>query len=150
MGNKHRPFYRIVVSKADSGRDGAAIEYIGSYNPLTKPSTVELKADRALHWLLTGAQPTETVAVLLKRQGVLDEFFSQRPNAQKKFKFLDKTTKAMSQQSVIDTPAAPEAAAPAETTAQAEQPSAQANVESQDLTPAENTAPEKSSEEAPN
>lgn len=101
MGNKHRPFYRIVVAKSASARDSAAIEYIGTYDPLTKPSTVQLKNDRALHWLMNGAEPTETVAILLKRQGVLDEFFSQRPKAKKKFGFLDKTTQAMSRQSAI-------------------------------------------------
>ncbi|MBX3115027.1 MAG: 30S ribosomal protein S16 [Fimbriimonadaceae bacterium] len=112
MGNKHRPFYRIVVAKSASARDSAAIEYIGTYDPLTKPSTVQLKNDRALHWLMNGAEPTETVAILLKRQGVLDEFFSQRPKAKKKFGFLDKTTQAMSRQSAISQVEAAPAAEP--------------------------------------
>ncbi|MFM9874626.1 MAG: 30S ribosomal protein S16 [Fimbriimonadaceae bacterium] len=101
MGNTHRPFYRIVVAKSTSARDSAAIEYLGTYDPLTKPSTVEIKNDRALHWLLEGAQPTETAAILLKRQGVLDEFFAQRPTAKKKYGFLDKRTQAMSKQSAV-------------------------------------------------
>lgn len=101
QGNKHRPFYRIVVSKSTAGRDGAFIEILGSYNPLTKPSTIVLEADRALHWLMEGAQPTETAAILLKREGVLETFFEKRPNARAKYKFLDKTTSAMSQKSVV-------------------------------------------------
>ncbi|ARU40675.1 30S ribosomal protein S16 [Armatimonadetes bacterium Uphvl-Ar1] len=106
MGNSHRPFYRIVVAKSDSARDSAAIEYIGTYDPLTKPSTIEMKSDRALHWLMNGAQPTETAAILLKRQGILDEFFAQRPNAKKKYGFLDKTTQAMTKESAVSQVAA--------------------------------------------
>ncbi|QYK54632.1 MAG: 30S ribosomal protein S16 [Fimbriimonadaceae bacterium] len=135
MGNKHRPFYRIVVAKSASARDSAAIEYIGTYDPLTKPSTVQLKNDRALHWLMNGAEPTETVAILLKRQGILDEFFSQRPKAKKKFGFLDKTTQAMSRQSAISQVEAAPDAEPKK-----EEPAAEA-------APAEETAPV--AEEAP-
>lgn len=105
MGQKHRPFYRIVVSKSTSPRDSASIEYIGTYNPVAKPTAVTLKSDRALHWLMNGAQPTETVAYILKKEGVLDEFFAQRPKAKGKFSFLDKRTAAMSQESVIAAPA---------------------------------------------
>lgn len=114
MGNKHRPFYRIVVSRVDTKRDGAAIEFLGSYDPLTKPSTIKLKNDRALYWLLQGAQPTETAARLLKREGVLDEFFAQRPKAKGKYKFLDKRTSTMSQESVIAAPVEAKAEAKAE------------------------------------
>jgi small subunit ribosomal protein S16 len=108
MGNKHRPFYRIVVTKSTAGRDGSFIEVLGTYNPLTKPSTVALDGDRSLHWLMSGAQPTETVAYLLKREGVLETFFGQRPKARADYKFLDKRTAAMSRKTVVDqTPAAP-------------------------------------------
>lgn len=100
MGNKHRPFYRIVVTKSTAGRNGAFIENIGTYNPLTKPSTVTLENERALHWLMEGAQPTETVAFLLKREGVLGQFFAARPKAEASYKFLDKSTALMSKKSV--------------------------------------------------
>lgn len=113
QGNKHRPFYRVVVGKADSGRDSAAIEILGTYNPLTRPSTVVLKNDRALHWLMNGAQPTETVAIILSRAGVLDEFFAQRPSAKANYKFLDKRTAVMSQQSVVSASTAVAEPAPA-------------------------------------
>ena len=106
MGNKHRPFYRIVVAKSTAGRGGSFIEVLGTYNPLTKPSTVELNGDRSLEWLKNGAQPTETVAYLLKREGVLEKFFSERPTAKGDYKFLDKRTAAMSQKSVVEAPVA--------------------------------------------
>jgi small subunit ribosomal protein S16 len=117
MGNSHRPFYRVVVAHSTRGRDGAFKELIGTYNPLTKPKLVSIDKGRALHWLLEGAQPTETVAYLLKKEGVLDEFFAKRPGAKGNFKFLDKTTGAMSKKSVVQempaAEAAPEPVAPA-------------------------------------
>lgn len=142
MGNKHRPFYRIVVAKSASARDSAAIEYLGSYNPISKPSTVEIKGDRALHWLLEGAQPTETVAILLKRQGILDEFFAQRPAAKKKYGFLDKRTRAMTVESAVSqVAAAPAEEAPAAETK--EEPVAAAPAEeSTEATSVEPTAEE--------
>lgn len=103
MGNKHRPFYRIVVAKSDAGRSGAFIEVLGTYNPLTKPKTVELDGDKALEWLRKGAQPTETTAYLLKQKGVLEKLFEERPQAKKDYKFLDKRTAVMTQQSVVST-----------------------------------------------
>ena len=108
MGQKHRPFYRIVVAKSTAGRGGSFIEVLGTYNPLTKPSTVKLDGEKSLEWLMSGAQPTETVAYLLKREGVLEKFFDERPNAKKSYKFLDKRTAAMSRKSVVETPVAPE------------------------------------------
>lgn len=70
FGSKKNPHYRIVVADSRSPRDGRSIETIGTYNPRTDPSTIELKNDRAEHWLQVGAQPSETVAKLLKIQGV--------------------------------------------------------------------------------
>lgn len=102
MGNKHRPFYRVVVAKSTAGRDGSFIEQLGVYNPIAQPKVVEIDGDRALHWLRVGAQPTETVAVLLKKQGVLEKFFEERPNAQRDYSFLNKTTSAMSKSTIVD------------------------------------------------
>lgn len=106
MGTKARPFYRVVVAKSSAGRDGAFVEIIGTYNPLTQPHQVNIKGDRALMWLLSGAQPTETVAYLLKQAGVLDEFFGQRPAAKRAYKFLDKRTGTMAKKSVVEAPTA--------------------------------------------
>jgi small subunit ribosomal protein S16 len=72
MGSKGRPFYRVVVANSTSPRDGRFIEQIGYYDPMTDPSTVKIDADRALHWLKVGAQPTETVNDFLKKHGILE------------------------------------------------------------------------------
>jgi small subunit ribosomal protein S16 len=72
MGMKGRPFYRVVVAHATSKRDGRAIDQLGYYDPMTDPSTVKIDGDKALFWLQRGAQPTDTVADFLKKQGVMD------------------------------------------------------------------------------
>ena len=74
MGKKKQPTYRVVVTDSRSPRDGRFIETIGFYNPRTEPSTVEIKADRALYWLSQGAQPSDAVARLLRDKGILDRF----------------------------------------------------------------------------
>ena len=71
MGAKKAPFYRIVVADSRYPRDGRFIEEIGYYNPLENPSVVKVDADKAKEWIANGAQPTDTVKVLLKKQGVL-------------------------------------------------------------------------------
>lgn len=71
LGGKRDPHYRVVISDARTPRDGRTIEEIGHYNPKTDPPTIEIKEDRAIHWLLNGVQPSETVAALLKRAGTL-------------------------------------------------------------------------------
>ena len=75
-GVKKKPNYRVVVADSRAPRDGAFIEIIGYYNPLTDPATVVISEGRALHWLQHGAQPTETVTSLLSRLGILDKFRS--------------------------------------------------------------------------
>lgn len=70
FGSKKNPHYRIVVADSRSPRDGRSIETIGTYNPQTEPSTIDVKADRASYWLGVGAQPSERVAKLLKVAGV--------------------------------------------------------------------------------
>lgn len=71
-GAKKRPSYRIVAAEHSAPRDGRFIEIIGHYNPLTEPATVKINEERARHWLSVGAQPSETVAGLLKRAGVIE------------------------------------------------------------------------------
>ena len=69
MGQKKAPFYRIVVADSRSPRDGRFIEEIGTYNPNTQPSTIQIKSDRAQYWLGVGAQPSEPVFKLLNITG---------------------------------------------------------------------------------
>ena len=77
MGAKKRPSYRIVAAEQSSPRDGRFIESIGYYDPLTDPATVKINEERARHWLSVGAQPSDTVASLLKRAGITGEAAEQ-------------------------------------------------------------------------
>ncbi|MBO4476979.1 MAG: 30S ribosomal protein S16 [Lachnospiraceae bacterium] len=70
MGQKKSPFYRVVVADERAPRDGRFIEEIGYYNPNVDPSEIKFNAEAAKKWLSTGAQPTETVAKLLKIAGI--------------------------------------------------------------------------------
>ena len=70
-GKKRQPSYRVVVSDKRARRDGRVVERIGFYNPLTDPADYRIKEDRALHWLSVGAQPSDAVRQLLKKQGTL-------------------------------------------------------------------------------
>jgi small subunit ribosomal protein S16 len=69
-GRKQAPFYHIVVADARSPRDGKFIEKIGTYNPMTKPATIEIDRTAAYDWLTKGAQPTDTVKAILRFKGV--------------------------------------------------------------------------------
>ncbi|MEZ4984876.1 MAG: 30S ribosomal protein S16 [Saprospiraceae bacterium] len=70
-GRKQRPFYHIVVADARSPRDGRFIAKLGTYNPMTKPATIEIDREEAYNWLTKGAQPTDTVRAILRFKGVL-------------------------------------------------------------------------------
>ncbi len=69
-GTKKRPFYRIVVANSRSPRDGRFIDQVGFYDPTRNPARIELKEDKLALWLQRGAQPTETVAQLIKKAGL--------------------------------------------------------------------------------
>lgn len=71
MGAKKAPFYRIVVADGRYPRDGRFIEELGYYDPTKEPSVVKLDNEKAKTWLQNGAQPTDTVRDILKKQGVL-------------------------------------------------------------------------------
>ena len=73
MGMKKKPFYRVVVAAVASPRDGRFIEEIGYYNPMTQPAEIKVDGERAKHWIACGAQPTDTVRVLLKKTGVIEK-----------------------------------------------------------------------------
>jgi small subunit ribosomal protein S16 len=70
MGQKKAPFYRVVVADSRSPRDGRFIEEVGYYDPNQNPSVVKIDEEKAKKWLANGAQPTETVAKLLKVAGI--------------------------------------------------------------------------------
>ena len=70
IGAKKSPFYRIVVADSRFPRDGRFIEEIGTYDPLKDPAAVRIDEEAAKKWLANGAQPTDTVRALLKKQGI--------------------------------------------------------------------------------
>ena len=72
MGAKKAPFYRVVVADSRFPRDGRFIEEIGYYNPISNPVEIKIDADKAKTWIQNGAQPTETVKALLKKNGIVD------------------------------------------------------------------------------
>ena len=67
VGKKKAPFYHIVVADSKSPRDGKIIEKIGTYDPMTKPSTIILDNEKVATWIKNGAQPTETVKALIEK-----------------------------------------------------------------------------------
>ena len=70
-GKKRYPFYHIVIANSRAKRDGKFIEKLGTYNPNTKPATIELNFDSAINWLQKGAIPTDTARAILSYKGVL-------------------------------------------------------------------------------
>ncbi|MFO7257078.1 MAG: 30S ribosomal protein S16 [Bacteroidota bacterium] len=70
-GRRKLALYDVVVADARAPRDGRFIEKLGTYNPLTNPATVEINDERAFHWIMKGAQPTDTVKSMLSYRGVL-------------------------------------------------------------------------------
>ncbi|MFH1775222.1 MAG: 30S ribosomal protein S16 [Chloroflexota bacterium] len=73
-GAKKRPSYRVVVADGRAPRDGAFIDIIGHFDPLTDPETVVINEEKAVDWLRKGAQPTATVARLLSNLGIMKKF----------------------------------------------------------------------------
>ena len=149
MGKIRTPFYRIVVADARTKRDGRVIEEIGTYNPKTDPSTINVNSERAQYWLGVGAQPTEAVAAILKLTGDIGgkaTLKQPEPKADKAALFeaalkelhaepkKEATTKAKKAKAKEEAPAeevaAPEVAeAPAEEAATEEAPADEAKAE---------------------
>ncbi len=69
-GTKKKPFYRIVAADIESPRDGRFLELLGTYDPMVEPAAITLKEDRINYWLQEGAQPSTTVASILKQKGM--------------------------------------------------------------------------------
>lgn len=74
MGAKKNPFYRIVVADSRAPRDGRFIEILGNYDPVKKDAPVSIDEEKVLEWMGKGAQPTDTVRSILKKQGVMKKF----------------------------------------------------------------------------
>ncbi len=78
MGAKKKPFYRIVAADSRSPRDGRFIEVVGIYNPVVNPAEIKIDEEKAMKWLQNGAEPTDTVRTLLRKQGILEKLHKSR------------------------------------------------------------------------
>jgi small subunit ribosomal protein S16 len=119
VGKKKQPAYRLVVTDQRNPRDGAHLEIVGQYNPLTNPATIVLKEERLVHWLQVGAKPSETAAKILTKAGVMER--AGRDPVVYEGKQVPRKEEAAKEE-----PAPAAAAAPA-ATAVAEEPSAEAS-----------------------
>ena len=137
VGKKKQPSYRLVVADSRAPRDGAFIEIIGHYNPRTDPTTLVVKEDEAVEWLSRGAQPSDTVAKLLTRIGVMER--AGRAPVVWDRKTPVKPKKAPAEEAPA---AAPVAAAKEETPAKVEAPAEEAKAEAKAEPPAEETKAE--------
>lgn len=150
MGAKGKPFYRLVVKEKRSKRDGAYLENVGTYNPMADPAEVNLKHERIQYWIGVGAQPTETVASLIKNNPVQTEEEKaaalQAREAKKEAdrKARDEAKRVEAERLEAERVAAEKAAADA---AAAE--AAAAEAESAEAAPAESGEAEAPAEEAP-
>jgi small subunit ribosomal protein S16 len=138
-GKKKQASYRVVVADKESPRDGRFIETIGHYNPRTDPPTIEIKADRALYWLSQGAQPSNPVARMLKKKGIMAQFEAYKrgeplPTAEELAAAATAEAEAAEPEVVAEAEAEAEAAVEAEAEAEPEaeaevEPEAEAEVE---------------------
>lgn len=78
VGKTKQPHYRVIASDSRSARDGSFLEILGQYNPRTEPSVINLDNDKAVAWLLKGAQPTERVKKILEISGAWAQFTAAR------------------------------------------------------------------------
>lgn len=78
MGKRKKPFYRVVVAPSAAPREGRFVEVIGYYDPIPDPDTVQINEARALYWLQSGAEPTDTVRWLLEKTGIWQKHLETR------------------------------------------------------------------------
>lgn len=135
VGKRNRPAYRLVVADSRAPRDGAFVDIIGHFDPLTEPGSLTIDEEKAREWLRKGARPSETAVRLLSRRGLVAP---PRPVGAKE------APKAAAARAAAKGPAAAGALAPTE------QPSTEAATESEaeGATPAGETQPETSAEPA--
>jgi small subunit ribosomal protein S16 len=160
VGAKKQPSYRVVVADSESPRDGRFIETIGFYNPRTDPPTVEIEAERALHWLQHGAQPSEAVARMLRNLGIMDKLARLKAGADMETLLAELAEekaaaekKRMEQKAALEKEAAEaeEAEPPEEEVAEAEEagPAEEEVAEAEEAEPVAEEVPEGEAEEVP-
>jgi small subunit ribosomal protein S16 len=94
MGATKRPFFRVVVTDQRNPRDGRFIENIGKYHPLEDPSLIEIDEERAMHWLRTGAQPSQSVQNLLDRVGIWAKFSAESPSVRRRAEIEERNARS--------------------------------------------------------
>ena len=128
VGAKKQPSYRVVVADSRAPRDGAFISIIGHYNPLTDPETVVIDEEKALTWLRQGAQPTETVARLLAKVGIIEEPKARKEKIEAGITTKPKASKKKTKAGITEKPEAskeePEASVTEEPEVSKEEPEA--------------------------
>jgi small subunit ribosomal protein S16 len=149
VGGKKHPFYRVVVADQRAARDGAFIEQIGTYDPFPNPPEIKIDAEKVNKWIKNGAQPSESVADLLRSVGIFEKINTPAP-VKEAPKAAEKPAKAEAEAAtataVAEAPAEEEPAAPAEEAPAEEAPAEEAAAED---APAEeeSAAPAEDSEE---
>jgi len=83
MGRRNRPFYRIVVVDSRKRRDGTYIDSLGFYDPLKDPAVMNVNVEKAVEWILKGAQPTDTARSILSKFGVMKKVHEIKTNKEK-------------------------------------------------------------------
>ena len=76
VGTKKKPFYRVVAADSRTQRDGVVVEYIGKYQPIVDGKQFDVDEEKVLGWLKKGAQPTDTIRELLKKEGIWQKYKS--------------------------------------------------------------------------
>ena len=104
VGAKKKPSYRLVVADSRAPRDGAFISIIGHFNPLTDPETIVIDEEKALSWLKQGAQPTETVARLLAKVGIIEEPKARKEKIEAGITEKPETSKKKPEASITEKP----------------------------------------------
>ena len=106
VGSKKKPSYRLVVADSRAPRDGAFIDILGHYNPLTDPETVVIDEEKARHWLEQGAQPTDTAARLLAKAGIIEESKARKEKVKADVAAKPKASKEKAKTGVTEEPEA--------------------------------------------
>ena len=145
MGAKKKPFYRIVVKEKRSKRDGKYLENVGTYNPMANPAEVDLKHERIQYWISVGAQPTETVASLIKHNPMqTEEEKAEAMQARAAKAEAEKTAKAEAAKAQSEAKKAEAAIVEAEKAEAKRAEEAQAEAEKAEAEAAETDKPEES------
>jgi small subunit ribosomal protein S16 len=143
VGKKKQPAYRLVVTDSRNPREGAHLEIVGQYNPLTNPATIVLKEERLVHWLQVGAKPSETAAKILTKAGVMEKA------GREPFVYEGKQVPRKEEAAKAEESPAPAAAAPAPAATAVAEPAAAEEPAAEAAAPAEDPPPPEAAAEAP-